>query len=493
MTDKVKEDMINILVIFMEMRWEKEKWERKKMDYNSTYEQEIDLKDLMFMVLHKWRPIIFIAIVMALILGGAKGAMTYKSQNDPETIKEAEEKYQDDLELYEKNKKTCERELENLKTDIANQQEYLEKSIWINMSPYDVCESRMDLYVTSDYEIMPGMVYQNLDYTDTILQAYQAMLTSSAVMEDIARNVGTEPRYLNELVSVNVGTNSDKLNRLLTISVKHMTKSEAQKVMEEILDHMDDMQAQITASIGEHTVNTVNHGVSAMVDLTLADKQRLETERLTTLNDSLEAKQKSLEDMEEPKETVSSQKAALKSGVKYAVLGGVLGGFVVVFFVCVSFLMSDKVYSARELKNRYRVKILGTLPIANKKILKGVDAWLNRLEGRAGGVNEDVEYALIAANIRNYADNMKSLLVTGSTDPATVKHVAEKLAAELSGINVTAGGNMLQEVETLKKLPECDCVVLVEKCLDSKYSTVEQEIEKATDLQKKIVGCVVFE
>ena len=151
------------------------------MDYNSTYEQEIDLKDLMFMVLHKWRPIIFIALAMALVLGGIKGAMTYKSQNDPETVKEAEEKYQDDLELYEN----------------------LDHSIWINMSPYDVCESRMDLYVTSDYEIMPGMVYQNPDYTDTILQAYQAMLTSSAVMEDIARNVGTEPRYLNELVSVN--------------------------------------------------------------------------------------------------------------------------------------------------------------------------------------------------------------------------------------------------------------------------------------------------
>ena len=463
------------------------------MDYNSTYEQEIDLKDLMFMVLHKWRPIIFIALAMALVLGGIKGTMTYKSQNDPETVKEAEEKYQDDLELYEKNKETCEREIENLKTDIANQQEYLDHSIWINMSPYDVCESRMDLYVTSDYEIMPGMVYQNPDYTDTILQAYQAMLTSSAVMEDIARNVGTEPRYLNELVSVNVGTNSGKLNRLLTISVKHMTKSEAQKVMEEILDHMDDMQAQITAGIGEHMVNTVNHGVSAMVDLTLADKQRAETERLTALNDSLEDKQKSLEDMEEPKEAVSSKMAALKSGIKYAVLGGVLGGFVVVFCVCVAFLMSDKLYSARELKNRYRVKILGTLPIANKKFLGGVDAWLNRLEGRAGGVNEDTEYALIAANIRNYAENMKSLLVTGSADPEMIMHVAEKLTAELSGIHVTAGGNMLQDVETLKKLPKCDCVVLVEKCLESKYSTVELEIEKATDLQKNIVGCVVFE
>ena len=40
------------------------------MDYNSTYEQEIDLKDLMFAVLRKWKQIILVAVVFALLLGG---------------------------------------------------------------------------------------------------------------------------------------------------------------------------------------------------------------------------------------------------------------------------------------------------------------------------------------------------------------------------------------------------------------------------------------
>lgn len=39
--------------------------------------------------------------------------------------------------------------------------------------------------------------------------------------------------------------------------------------------------------------------------------------------------------------------------------------------------------------------------------------------------------------------------------------------------------------ETLKKLPECDGVVLVEQCMDAKYSTVAMEIERVTDLQKR--------
>ena len=43
------------------------------MDQNNTYEQEIDLKDLMFAVLHKWKGILLVAIAFAILLGGGKG------------------------------------------------------------------------------------------------------------------------------------------------------------------------------------------------------------------------------------------------------------------------------------------------------------------------------------------------------------------------------------------------------------------------------------
>lgn len=45
------------------------------------------------------------------------------------------------------------------------------------------------------------------------------------------------------------------------------------------------------------------------------------------------------------------------------------------------FLMGDKIYSSRELKERYKVKILGKLSSGKK--VGAIDAWLNRLEGRA--------------------------------------------------------------------------------------------------------------
>ena len=138
------------------------------MDQNNTYEQEIDLKDLMFAVLHKWKGILLVAIAFAILLGGVKAVMTYRDQNNEENILEAEENYEEELHAYETSKETLERELGNLQTDIENQQNYMEKSVLMNMSPYDIYEARADIFIKTDYEIMPGMVYQNVDYTDTI-------------------------------------------------------------------------------------------------------------------------------------------------------------------------------------------------------------------------------------------------------------------------------------------------------------------------------------
>lgn len=454
------------------------------MEPNSTYEQEIDLKDLMFVVLHKWRPILLAAVVLAVVLGGYKAVSVYRQQNDAEVIKESEESYQEELKVYEKTKETCEREIENLLTDIDNQQKYLEESILMNMSAYDVWEADTELFVKTDYVIMPNMVYQNVDYTNTILRAYKSALTNTEFLDDIAKKVGIETRYLKELIDITAADN------LITIKVKHNEEKAARTLMKDILNGVEASQTKIAESIGEHTVSTVNSSIGSMVDLDLANTQKTERDRLIQLNDSLETKQTELEELEEPEKAVTSATAAIRSGVKYAVLGGVLGAFLVIFYVCVAFLMSDKLYSEKELRNRFKLKVLGVLPAGKKA--KGIDAWLNRLEGRACG-EESQEYSLIAANIRNYAEEAGTLLVAGNAHEELIKTVAGRIAEELGNVEVVAGGDMLQNVNALKTLPEVDGVILVEQCRVSSYGRIELEVEKILDLQKEVVGCVVLE
>lgn len=466
------------------------------MDYNS-YEQEIDLKELMFAVFHKWRPILICAVLLAVLLGGYKAVSSFRGQSDAEAVREARENYEREMEVYDRNVETCEREIDNLTRDIASQQEYVESSILMNMSPYDVWEAKADFFVKTDYEIMPDMVYQNVDLTRTVLQAYRSALTDGNLLEEVAKKSQVDSRYLQELITITTGqdetTSQDKKNNLLTIQVRHNEEAKAQELLDSIVGGIDQYQKQIRSSIGNHTITMVGTSTTSMVDLGLADQQSRERERLERLKAGLDTREKELDALAEPAQVVTSTNAAVKSGMKYGLIGGVLGAFAVIFFVCVAFVMSDRVYSAKELKYRFKVKILGTLPGPEAGKAGRIDAWLNRLEGRAGDKDEDHEYGLIAANIRNYMDGSQALLVTGGAAGERVSRVAAELSSRLSGIKVIAGGNLLHDAECLKKLPQCDGIVLVEECRKSLYSEVELELEKAYDLQKKVAGCVVFE
>lgn len=193
--------------------------------------------------------------------------------------------------------------------------------------------------------------------------------------------------------------------------------------------------------------------------------------------------------MQEPKKVVDSTSAAAKSGIKYGILGGVLGAFMAVFFVCVAFLMTDGIYAAKDLRNRYKLRVLGALPA---KKVGGIDASLRKMEGRALEEN-DKAYSLIGANIRSFMGDAKKILVAGCASDGAFNRVAEKLAAELGDCQVVKGGNLLEDAAALAKLSEADAVVFVEECKVSKYSQVELELEKAKDLQKEVLGCVVLE
>ncbi len=454
------------------------------MEPNHTYEQEIDLKDLMFAVLHRWRTVVLAAAVLAVVLGGYRAVSVYRGGGDAET---AQKDYQMAVELYETNLANCEREIDNLTESIEAQQKYLEESRLMNMDPYKVWVAQTVLFVKTDYQIMPDMMYQNLDYTNTILAAYGVAIADSEFLQKIAEKAGMDEQYLKELISTEVSGN------LLTIKVKDDTENGAKTIMNAILEGLGDAQKLIRTSIGSHTVSEISSDVSSpRLDQELQDMQKTQSDYMATLNASLRSKQDELNALEEPAEVSSSLAEVLKSGVRYAVLGGVLGAFLVVFCVCVAFLMSDKVYSAKELKNRCRVKVLGSLPLSEKKPA-AFDAWLRKLEGRAGGADESVEYGLIAANIANYAGAAKTLMVAGTADVKLISALESGLKSRLTGVKLIHGGNLLRDGQSLRQLPDCDGVVLVEQCSRSAYGDVMQEIENVKDLQKAIVGCVVFE
>lgn len=447
---------------------------------------EISLKDMVFSVLYQWKRILVVALVLAVVLGGYKGYGSWRSANDPESLAQAQEAYAEELAVYEQELASLERSVEQLENAIASENEYLTESPLMQMDYHNVYKASVSLYFSTGYQIMPQMSYQNVDTTKSVVSLYKAALESNGIMDAVAGEVGIEAKYLHELVTV--VKDSDYI---LQIEVIHEDKDTASKIVELMLDNLSSTQSQVTETVGEHTMAVVLNTAASSVELDVAETQDTEKAKLETYMTTYDNTVTELKALGDPPVMAASNSNAVKTAVKWAVLGGVAGVLVYAVAACVLFLLGGAVHSGEEMKKRLQIKVLGSV-IRGKKRPDGVTRWIKQLEGRLD-TNSDTNLEMLAANIHSYAGGAKTLLVTGDANIQDTQLLAENLRQKLGDITLTACGSLLRDPEALRQLHVCDGVLLVEVCGKSKYQNIIHELERVTDASKPIVGCITVD
>lgn len=487
-------------------------------------EEEIDLVALMMTLLHQLKPILLTAVVCAILatgLGVAKNAYSSyaasKAENsgDGTVVKSSaqrayEEKlvgYREEKTEHDSNVQEYESELlknqqtiESMKVKIENTKEYLEKSVLNSINPYNVHVAQADMYVATDYKILPGMEYQNVDYTDAVLQAYSSLMINSETMGSIAKSIGMEERYLRELVSVS----GDSSTRLLTVRVYGSDDATTSKILNALLARMDAIQEIVESSVGHHSIAQLANTSTVQVLTWLRDSQQQNRENLTDLQNqvttleaadrvlqqSIEDEQQALDAMEPPEEVKTGT-----SVVKLVVLGFLLGGVLACGVIVVRFLMQGKVYSGKELNQTTGLPVLGTLASERTKKAGKLDAKLYQMEGRPDGSGDEEMIRLMAVTVRSRAPEADSILVTGDLPAEQLNALAAALqnTDALRAQTVKAAGSILQNAATVPQVTDTDAIVLAADCTCSRYADVKDQTERIRRLGKNILGCIVFE
>lgn len=456
---------------------------------NQMYEQEIDLKDLMFAVLHRWRGIIAAAVVCAILLGGYGLAKSAMAREDGGAA-EQEQAYSEDLQLYEDTQKLYEYDIELLKGKIEAQEAYYTQSYLMQINPYDMAKASADVFVRVEPEMNEGMsVYVPVsDPADSILKAYEAVAQNAEGVE----TVGGEPldaRYVRELIQ----TGLDYGGNVLAITVYGKNAEDAQDVLQKLLENIQSQKDSLQQGLGRHEIYIMNEDVTSAVDANLVSRQKTVSDSISSLQDSLGAKETALEELERPAEpSAVSASASLKSGVKYGIIGGIAGVFVAAFCICVVYVIKDRLNSEKDLKNRFGLNILGVFsqPV-KKRAFCGVDAWLDRLEGKVHK-NPEAVYDLVAANVKNYMNKDAEILLIGSVAGEQLEKAAKELQRRIDGMDILVGEDIENSVESLKLLKETGQVILIEERGISKCADIQEQLELAHSLQKPVIGCIVL-
>lgn len=245
-------------------------------------EDEIDLVALTFTLLRKYRQILAAALACAIIFGAAAGAHTAWGGA---VSQDAQKAYESELAEYNRKKESYEAAKQQYSLDIANNeksqrdteyaiqnaQEYAENSVWNNLDPYNVRVAQADLYVTTNYQIQPGMAYQNPDRTDSVLSAYASLLGNSSTLSEVAQQFNMQERYLRELVTIS----SDPDTHLLAITVMSSSEQTSSNILAALLEQVNAMNANITASVGSHTISVIAQSSYSTVSTELRDTCRL--------------------------------------------------------------------------------------------------------------------------------------------------------------------------------------------------------------------------
>ena len=453
-------------------------------------DMEIDLINLIFYMLRRWRMFLLAALCGALILGGYKVVSAMRVNLDTASVEKLKEQYEIDKAAYEKTKANYERDIETLTASLDARTRYLQNSVFMRIDPFDQWNAQVDVLVNVP-DANTGLENRAFDETDSYVKLYAQGIKRLTDMEKLSSELGVEKEYLDELIGIDADYNSNTIS----ISVTGATKEFVDRILDELINQINAQKQEIDSKVGVHSIEFLNRITNQSMNQGLADRQKSENDNITSLQNSLTDKEKALKALEKPSLPEGiSRKDIVKNGIKFALIGLILGIFVVGGINCGYYILRGKLHESDEIVSVYGINILGVFPkkIEKRRAFSGIDRWLLKLENRNERSDEEVALRISLAAERKLGDTDKVLL-TGNVEKSELDKIQNLLSVDLPKNQILVGEDMTENVDTVRRLKSgINKVILVEQREYSAMSRIKEEISTIDEQGVEIVGSIVL-
>lgn len=472
-----------------------------------TYEQEIDLGLLIYRIFREWRKCIVIALIIAAVVGAVNFVAKGIEVSTPEKLERAKLDYERELAAYKAEGESLQREIENIEEKRAQQEVYNEESVVMKINPFSEYNAFVQLYISTDYQIVPDLVYQDIDLSVRILNSYVAYMRNGEMYQYILDRLTqkTELRYLQELFSVS----PDYESRMVTLSIRNVDEQSCEEILGYALEGIHAKQDEIQTTIGEHELSTLNQSKYETVNLDLDTWQKNNQQYILDLNASLKERVDNLAKWRlKPEPKKEYEKAAIaKDSCKKAIIGFIVAGVLAAMFIAFRSIISDKVQDAKSLKSRFGLRVVAQIPkVHGKRVWGMIDTMFAKMWGVA--VKESDAEQLIEVAAQSMSAELMARKGDGPDAAATdggKKEIVftgsiaqEEIKTLLSTMNwgsefmISSASSVLQDPAAVPKVIDADYVILVERQEESRYSQIERELEEFRAWKKEVLGVIVL-
>ncbi len=485
-------------------------------DNRELRQEEINLMDLIFYCLEKWRWIIVFMVILAVAAGAYKYRSTVQenkaSEEAARALEEGDE--EDDVNVVKVDMQSVafyEQAIAENTAALDKQKEYLDNSVVMDMDSYHVVTGTLSYYVEGG------------DRLDSILAAYNAYVSDGRLAEklnSIDGDVSVEDlRYLisfedsfeaiYEVDSNQVLRTSAPERTVFQIIIRMPDNSSCNAYLKSANEAIASYSGKLQSEIGEHKLTLLASVQSEMVDSDIKSYQEntrtaylTAVRNLQTLRTELETLRDTAEIPEQQDETGAVVLADPKSSaIKYAVVGLVLGAFVVCFVLMLLYMMGGKLQNTDNFNMAFGMPLLGVVrdPGKKKKIFGFIDNWVLHLrEGSYASIGFDEQIKMAASNVQaaiaRRASNggLQKIMLAGTMTEKEAAAVYTKLSAELQGVSLSPYMQIVYQSSALKELENYDGILFLEKKGVSNASMIQQERKAASDRNVTILGTIVL-
>ena len=348
-----------------------------------NYIREVSLLDLFREVRKKWIMILIAAAALAVL---AAGYSVVKNKRRQASMDESYKKYEEAMVTYNTQLDTLQKQSRIIQAQVDDSNVYAEKSVLMNLDPYNVSMSEAILTITyDDLQNMTDSVNGNTgaykaQQAYSLMLAYSSYITETIPMDSLADEMGIEETYLRELISItnSLYTQSQVMNLIVYGRDTAMTE----QILTYILDNMDGVEKKLEKKYGTHEVTVLSQSSKQGVDLLLKETQNTVTTNQTNLIKNLTSVQTSIAALDKPSYTAPySTTTLIKQALTMAVFGMIGGAVLMVLYLSVMIMWGGTLLSAEELSRKFGLKCLGR-----------------------PGKSKD-QYRLISAKVENYLKN----------------------------------------------------------------------------------------
>lgn len=503
-----------------------------------TYEKEINLMELLFYCLRKWRWVVAAMLVVAVLAGVYKfrairqsnaakieeqkqsEKTVVKSSSDEEEEDELEKEY-DLKEMHEEAAvqgiKYYEKAIAQSEKDVADQEEYLKNSVIMQMDPNAVQTGLLSFHL----DINGGQNEANA--LDVLTAAYRTYVTGGELAEELAKaDSSMSVAELQELIVFGGDsnrytyiadgvTNVYPKQNVVQVRIRALDERSCSNYMSAIEEALLGYQETMQDSLPGHELRLLTSSQTEERD---ADIQAYQAQIRSTYTSSfknlinlraelealLKGKDLPLEGEEGvvEEETPLVLESAATGSVKFAIVGLVLGAFLAGFVLILIYIMSGRLQSTESFQEEFGMVLLGRVgtPVEKKRWFGFVDSWIHRLEeGAYANIPQEEQEKIVTANVKaaiSKDGGLKNVMLAGTIAESDVQAICARLGKEIPEVRFTTYRQLVFCAADLEDLGGCDAVLFLEKKGKSVSQLIHQERTLAANRGVMVLGAVVL-